>query len=149
MSTKFWKKPENHGAISGEQAKRWDVLNRFIFILEGKSKTIHARDWSKHFRETWAQLEAIYRSKIQKRYISEGCRGTKNIHNAIEMRNYETLARASQTHLSAQSIQINLGRFKDCLWLTWPEITDMIYSTSFVICISRWNMASSVNSKLY
>jgi hypothetical protein len=25
----------------------------------------------------------------------------------------------------------------------------MIYSTSFVICISRWNMASAVNSKLY
>jgi hypothetical protein len=41
--------------------------------------------------------------------------------------------------------------FRNCSWLliTWPEIADMIYSTSFVICISRWNMASAVNSKLF
>jgi hypothetical protein len=53
--------------------------------------------------------------KFRKGILAKVVEAQKNMHNAIEMRKYETLARASQTHLSAQSIQINLGRFKDCL----------------------------------
>jgi hypothetical protein len=40
-------------------------------------------------------------------------------------------------------------QLQDSLFLlTWPEITDIIYSIFFVVS-SRWNMASTVNSELY